>query len=179
MVDGAGIQYVSLVDKPAIQRNFLAFNEGGKSIQFKSIEERVLTGPLLIPDQPVFRNDEQFGKHYVMYTKEAIKKVALKFFRDHNADKVNLMHAIPVEDVYLFESFFINKERGIATPKGFAEAPDGSWFVSYKVDNESVWQDFIKTGEFKGFSIEGFFTYVKNDQLEEDFLSAISKILND
>jgi hypothetical protein len=39
---------------------------------------------------------------------------------------------------------------------GFDE-PVGTWFASMKVDNEKVWNDFVKTGKVTGFSIDGFF----------------------
>ena len=37
------------------------------------------------------------------------------------------------------------------------DAPLGTWCVSMKVDNDEVWNDFVKTGKVKGFSIEGNF----------------------
>jgi len=36
--------------------------------------------------------------------------------------------------------------------------PKGTWMVSVKVNNEEVWEEFVKTGRVKGFSIEGYFT---------------------
>jgi hypothetical protein len=35
--------------------------------------------------------------------------------------------------------------------------PVGTWMVSVKVNNEDVWNNFVKTGAVKGFSIEGYF----------------------
>jgi hypothetical protein len=35
--------------------------------------------------------------------------------------------------------------------------PVGTWVGSIKVENEEVWNDYIKTGIVKGFSIEGYF----------------------
>jgi len=36
--------------------------------------------------------------------------------------------------------------------------PIGTWMVSMKVNNDEVWNDYVKTGKVKGFSIEGYFT---------------------
>jgi hypothetical protein len=36
--------------------------------------------------------------------------------------------------------------------------PKGTWMVSVKVNNEEVWEEFVKTGKVKGFSIEGYFS---------------------
>jgi hypothetical protein len=62
------------------------------------------------------------------------------------------------DGVYLIESFIIDSMRGIKAPEGFEDLPDGSWFISCKVDNEEIWNDYIKSGKFKGFSVEGLFT---------------------
>ena len=62
-----------------------------------------------------------------------------------------------VDGVYMFESFIINSQR-MPAPEGFEDLPDGSWFGSYKVDNEAVWNE-IKAGTFKGFSVEGMFIF--------------------
>ena len=37
------------------------------------------------------------------------------------------------------------------------DVPVGTWMGAVKVNNEDIWQDFVKTGDVKGFSIEGFF----------------------
>ena len=38
------------------------------------------------------------------------------------------------------------------------DLPVGTWMVSMKVNNDEVWNDYVKTGLVKGFSIEGYFT---------------------
>jgi hypothetical protein len=38
------------------------------------------------------------------------------------------------------------------TPKGFDKLPNGSWFVSYKVDNDEVWAQ-VKTALLKGSAL--------------------------
>ena len=59
----------------------------------------------------------------------------------------------------MLESYIIDKERGIC-PNEFASAPDGSWVVSYKVSNLDVWNK-IKSGEVKGFSVQGLFRIIE------------------
>jgi hypothetical protein len=66
------------------------------------------------------------------------------------------MHDTKVEGVYLFESFITDKQRGVQAPKGFPKVADGSWFGSYKIENDQVWRS-VLDGTFKGFSIEGYF----------------------
>ena len=35
--------------------------------------------------------------------------------------------------------------------------PEGTWMISMKVENDEIWNDYVKTGKVKGFSIEGYF----------------------
>ena len=46
--------------------------------------------------------------------------------------------------------------------------PIGTWMVSMKVNNEDIWQEFVKTKKVKGFSIEGYFS----DKVEMNFQKA-------
>lgn len=156
--DGTGVTAVALVDAPAIQMNWMAF---AKQQVFKTTnpEKRIISGPLMVADQKIYRRDEQLGEYNVMFDAATIMKIVQKYFRHGNTNEVNLMHNENQKagGVYMIESFVIDKERGIQTPKGFETLSEGSWFGSFKVDNDEIWNEFIKTGTFKGFSVEGFF----------------------
>ena len=88
------------------------------------------------------------------------------------------MHENTVEGVYLIESFIIDKTRGIKTPDGFDRLSEGSWFGSFKVENDEIWNNFIKTGEFNGFSVEGFFKKGKRRDYEEELIEKIRTAVN-
>ena len=152
----SGVSYVALVDEPAIQVDWFAFNSVAK---FKAVDKdrRIITGALMIADLPIYRNDPKMGEFMVVFDAPTIEQIVQKFFKRDMSRNVNEMHDTPIEGVYMYESFITDKSRGILAPKGFKDVPDGSWFGSYKVDNDDVWEDFIKTGEFKGFSVEGMF----------------------
>ena len=51
--------------------------------------------------------------------------------------------------------------------------PVGTWVGSVKVNSEKVWQEFVKTGAVKGFSIEGYFQ--DKSQSKETGLAAIEE----
>lgn len=133
------------------------FNEQIFSIQ--SEDEHIISGALMLADTPIYRNDSN-GEYYVTFSKDTIKKIAQKFFKKGFQNNVNLMHdsGATVQGLTMFESWVTDKKRGINAMKGFEDAPDGSWFGSFKVDNEEVWQ-MIKDGKVKGFSVEGVFNY--------------------
>ena len=163
------VNFVALVDKPAIERNFLKFKEARNNFAIQNEDRRIVSGALMLADTPIYRNDQQ-GEYYVIFTKETIEKIAQKFFKKGYQSNVNLMHNenMALEGVTLYESFIVESDRGISALKGFEDAPQGSWFGSFIVDNDEVWNK-IKSGEFKGFSVEGLFSYKKeNKQVNQD-----------
>ena len=154
------VSFVALVDKPAIERNFLAFKDN--KLHFALDEEkRIISGPAMVADAPIFRKDEN-GEYNVFFSAETIRDIAVKFFKKDYQKNLNLFHdpSLSLEGVTIFESFVSDVSRGIQPMKGFEDLPDGSWFISAKVDNEEVWNK-IKSGEVKGFSVEGIFSFMK------------------
>jgi hypothetical protein len=141
-------------------------------------DQRIVSGPLMIADLPMYRRDEE-GEYYVMFTGEQIKKIVQRFFKKGYQAKVNIEHGKKAEGIYMFESYIIDRERGVNPPTGFEDVADGSWFGSFKVENEKLWNE-VKAGTFKGFSVEGLFRYEKAGmivQKEEQIMAQIFKIL--
>jgi hypothetical protein len=141
-------------------------------------DQKIVSGPLMIADLPMYRRDEE-GEYYVMFSREQIKKIVQRFFKKGYQAKVNIEHKKPAEGVYMFESYIIDRERGVNPPKGFKDVADGSWFGSFKVENDDLWKK-VKDGTFKGFSVEGLFKYEKTGEVmskEEEMMSQIFKIL--
>lgn len=153
-----------------------------QSFSIQDEEERIISGVLMLADKPIYRNDEE-GEYYVMFTKDTIKKIAQKFFEKGYQSNVNLMHdsGQKVEGLTMFESFITDEKRGIQPMKGFEDVPDGSWFGSFKVNNDEVWEK-IKSGEFTGYSVEGLFQYKRKEEMrenlsEEQILERIKELL--
>ena len=173
------VSYVALVDKPAIERNFLAFADQ-KPMSFAVDEDRrIISGPAMLADMPIFRlADGDIPDHLVVFKAQTIFDIVQKFFAKGFNQNFNLMHdpALKTEGVSVFESFIVDSSRGIKPMAGFEDAKDGSWFISAKVTNDEVWQ-FIKSGKVKGFSVEGMFKY-KRDSTDEQTFSKIKEILN-
>jgi hypothetical protein len=143
-------------------------------------ERKIITGALMLADLPIYRRSEKMGEFYVVFDKFQIEKIVQRFMKNGFTDNVNKMHDAKqtVDGVYMYESFIVDSQRGIRPPVGFEDAPEGSWFGSYKVDNEDVWNNFIKTGEFKGFSVEGVFDLVpEGDAKEKDIMKQIVDII--
>lgn len=176
--DDAEVQFVSLVDRPAIQKNWNAFKSEQK-FQIVSEDKRIISGCAMLADTPIFRSDASFGDYYVAFSKETIVKIVQKYFKKGYQNNVNLMHdPNQIETgVTMFESFISDKTRGIQPMKGFEDAPDGSWFVSMLVENDSVWEQ-VKAGMVKGFSIEGIFNYAAKQSEDSIKMQKIYDILD-
>ena len=157
--DDAQVDFISLVDRPAIQKNWNAFNNTQK-FEIVSEDRRIISGPIMLADTPIFRSDAHYGDYYVAFSAETILKIAKKFFKKGFQSNVNLMHDSnqTFDDITLFESFISDQSRGIMPMKGFEDAPWGSWFGSMVVDNNEAWAK-VKNGEIMGFSVEGLFNY--------------------
>ncbi len=174
--DESEVSFVALVDRPAIQRNFLAFASEQKFAINK--DRRIITGALMIADLPIYRSNKDLGEFYVMFDKQEIEKIVLKFFRKGYTSNVNEMHDEnkQVDGVYMFESFIVDEKRGITAPKGITGVTDGSWIGSYKVDNDAIWKSILK-GDFQGFSVEGIFDMkIAKKSIEQEIIQVIEDI---
>jgi hypothetical protein len=171
------VNFMGLVDRPAIERNFQAFKEH-KGLFVLNEEKRILGGPAMIADMPLYRNDKQLGEYYVVFDKEAIYTIATKFAAKGYMNNLNLFHdeQQKVDDVTIFNSFIADSELGVAPMKGYEDLPDGTWFIHAKVNNDKVWQK-VKSGEIRGFSVEGLFNYipVAKVQMSAEKMRAIAK----
>ena len=176
-----GLQAVSLVDRPAIEKNFLCFKDEHKLMLSKNESEHIISGPALIPDLPIYRFDAQYGEYYVVFTADTIKELVLRYNKNNLINSVNLQHnADNFQDgVICVEEYFINKERGIV-PKGFEDLPDGTWMLSFKVLDDELWKQIVNSDEFNGFSVEvisNLTSKLQKQEPEDELSKLIDEIL--
>lgn len=127
----------------------------------KQIEEQqLLAGPLMIADKLIPRIDENGDKYYVFFDQEGIKQLSYRMIQNKLIDSVNIEHNQDeaVDDITLVETWLVedpamDKSRLF----GYEDLTKGSWFGIYKVNNKDIWENYVKTGRVKGFSVEGFF----------------------
>lgn len=170
MFDGGGLDAISLVTNPAVEYNFLAFSADKVKLQFTDEEKHIITGVSLLADVPILRVSPTGEKFNVVFTKEVIRQLVEKYSKMGLNNEVNIQHNDRdfVKGVTMIESYIIDKARGIC-PKEFESVTDGSWITSFKVDNEEVWAK-IKSGEVRGFSVQGIFELVErfNSQFKKE-----------
>lgn len=180
-----GMFSVSLVDFPAVETSFLCFNEEKpKQLFFAKPEEHIITGIALRADLPIYRVNPKTGEeYYVVFNKETIKKMIARYSKQGMMNNVDLQHSGElVSGVYMVESFIINDERGIR-PKEFSDIEDGSWVVSYYVEDDALWEQIKNGNDLNGFSISCMANltekFEKQEPEEKDELNElIDEILN-
>lgn len=172
-----GMVCVSLVDNPAVDRDFMAFS-AEKKIPVCAIsneEKRLVRGVLMRADFPIYRVAPTGDEFYIIFSAHTIRRMTERFLEQGNQGNVNTMHApgSDVGGVNLVQLFIKDKSAGI-DPAGFEDVEDGSLFGEYHVANDDVWAD-IKAGKFKGFSIEGIFS-VSNHQFNKHQINEMAKL---
>ena len=92
--DDSQVDFIALVDRPAIQKNWNAFN---KTQKFEIVNEdrRIISGAIMLADTPIFRSDATYGDYYVAFSRDTILKIVQKFFKKshieyHGAKRVTL-----------------------------------------------------------------------------------------
>lgn len=156
----SGVDAVSIVEFPAIESNFISLNQ---QLQLAKVddEKRILMGAALIPNKHIYRrngNDE----YYIFFSNETVRKASELFLMNSNQNNATLEHEKTLKDLSVVESWIVEDAEMDKSKKYGLDAPVGSWVVSMKVNNDTIWNDFVKTGKVKGFSIEGYFA----DKLE-------------
>lgn len=177
-----GILRISLVDLPAVMSDFQAFAEAESrreavALSVADEDKHILRGVIMRADFPIYRVGKYGEEYYIVYSADTIRQMAEKFFADHRENAVNIMHeeGSEVVGVNLVQWYIKDAAAGI-NPEGFEDIADGSLFAEFHVSNPDVWER-VKSGEFKGFSLEGYFTIVESE-IEQGEIDTIIDALN-
>jgi len=151
-----GIEAISVVENPAIEEDFVALNSNIIELKEADKEKKLLVGALLIPNKPIYRRsgDEEY---YIYFSKDTVVKASQMYLMNGNQSKATLEHEHDINGLTLVESWIVEDEVHDKSRKFGMNVPVGTWMGSVKVNNDEVWNDFVKTGKVKGFSIEGYF----------------------
>jgi hypothetical protein len=149
-------------NSPVIQKSGKADSVPGLAkTSFAALDEKqMLVGPLMVPNKLIPRIDEDGNEYYVYFTADTIKKLSYKMMKDKLIDSVNIEHdnADRVDDAFLVETWLIEDDKTDKSRKYGFDLPNGTWMGMYKIDNTRIWEEYVKTGLVKGFSVEGYFS---------------------
>jgi len=157
MDNQSGVFAISLVSDPAIEENWVYLSKQ-KAVDLAQIspDKRLLLGPVLVPSKLIPRIDEETGEEYdITFTPETIEKAAHLYMQRQMNNNATLEHSADVEDISTVESWIIADPEKDKSVKFGMSYPKGTWMAMMKVNNSEIWNDFVKTGKIKGFSIEG------------------------
>lgn len=151
------IEWLSLVDRPAVEKDFVAFAKN-KKLYHAVTDKMEIVGPAMIPGLQIYRNDTELGEFYVTYSAETVDAVQHRFMKEQRTLGVNYMHQpnSQVNDVVIVESWIIQDNKNDkANLYGFTDLPVGTWMVRMKFSDAKFWEDEVASGNVRGISIEG------------------------
>lgn len=168
--EAIGVEAISVVENPAIESDFIALNKQEIKLAEIDKEKRLLMGALLIPQKPIYRRNGE-EEYYIFFSKKTVAKASQMYLQNGNQSNSTLEHDAQLKDLTLVESWIVEDKEKDKTALYGLDVPVGTWMGSVKVDNDEIWNDYVKTGKVKGFSIEGYFADKlerPNEELKED-----------
>lgn len=149
-----GVFSISLVNDPATQETFIALSKQEEiKLAEVSKEERIVMGLVLQPDQLIYRN--QGGEEFnIVFSSDTIKQLSRNFLKSGFQLNSKLEHDNPIEDISIIESWIVENPKVDKSTNFGMEYPKGSWMATMKIDNDEIWNDYVKTGKVQGFSVD-------------------------
>jgi len=172
-----GIEAISIVENPAIEEDFIALKSDEIKLAEVNQEKRILMGALLIPNKPIYRNGSE-GDYYIFFSKDTISKASQMYLRNGYQNNSTLEHSKDLKGLTLVESWIVEDEVQDKSRKYGLNVPIGTWMGAVKVNNEEIWNEYVRTNKVKGFSIEGYFAdkmESPKEAVKEDMSNEIDK----
>lgn len=177
-----GIDAISIVSEPAINSSFIALNENKTLLAEVDADRHILMGAALIPDKPIYRNNDGEEFH-VYFSKKTTRRAMELFFKFGNQNNSTLEHEHKLNGMSVVESWIVEDKVKDKSNLYSLDVPVGTWMVSVKVENDAIWDEWVKSdkggNQVKGFSIEGFFCDRLKAQNEAKMMSELTDILQD
>ena len=173
-----GIDAISLVDRPAIELDFIALKEARVQFAEADADKRILIGPALVPDKPIYRKNGE-DEFYVYFSKSTVRRAAELYLKHGNQANHTLEHEHTINGLTVVESWMVEDKQKDKSAVYGLDVPVGTWMVAVKVDNEAIWQEWVKEGKVKGFSIEGYFADKLKKNQDDEMLHEVVRAIND
>lgn len=174
-----GVYAISIVENPAIEEDFIALSKKDVSLAKVDEEKKLLMGAALVPNKKILRMNKDGEPYYIFFSEKTVRKASELFFLKGFQNNSTLEHEIELNGLTVVESWIVEDEEQDKSRKYNLSVPVGTWMVSVKVNNDQVWNEFVKTGMVKGFSIEGRFAdAIKMSMENKEALNTLEKILN-
>ena len=147
-----GMYKISLVDKPAIEEDFIHFNEVEKVQMFADQKKKEVVGPIMIPNKEILRFSPDMGYYYVRFTEETIQQIMYKYSKEGLFNAFGINHSYDTDEVVMLEVWTKESDNDKSVDYGY-KLPNGTVFVKAKIESDELFTA-IENGEINGFSIE-------------------------
>jgi len=147
-----GMYKISLVDKPAIEEDFIHFNEVEKVQMFADEKKKEVVGPIMIPNKEILRFSPDMGYYYVRFTEETIQQIMYKYSKEGLFNAFGINHSYDTDEVVMLEVWTKESDNDKSVDYGY-KLPNGTVFVKAKIESDELFTA-IENGEINGFSIE-------------------------
>ncbi len=151
-----GIEAISVVESPAIEEEFVALKSQEFQLAEVDKERKILMGALLVPNKPIYRRNGE-DEYYIYFSKDTVLKASQMYLMNSKQNNATLEHQYEVNGLSLVESWIVEDKVHDKSVKYGMNLPLGTWVGSVKVNNDKIWNEFVRTNKVKGFSIEGYF----------------------
>lgn len=175
LTSNEGIDFVSLVDYPAIESNWIAFNKQPQKTYFDT-DKQMLYGAILIPDKPIYRFSQDMGEYNVTFPVESVIALVRKLQAQKKTINLNYQHQkdSQISDAVIQE-IWLTGVNDKSKDFGF-DFPVNTAMVGVYIGDKKFWNEEVKSGNVKGFSIEGFLDMelksIKHKMNTQKFVSA-------
>ena len=185
---GKGVFAISLVKDPATTEHFVAMSTESKLIKMAKVDEeqRIVMGLVLQPNQLIPRYNEETDEEYnIVFSAETIKDLSQNFFKSNSQSNSKLEHSESIEDITFVESWIVENSKVDKSANFGMNYPKGSWVATMKIDNDEIWNDYVKTGKVQGFSVDAFVdlqeinlkTEIKMNKKQKSILTMLKEIV--
>lgn len=170
-----GVEAISIVENPAIEEDFVALKRQ-EEIKLAEIDsdKKILMGALLIPNKPIYRRNGE-EEYYIYFSRDTVLRASQKYLKSGNQKNSTLEHQMNIQGLTLVESWIKEDMVHDKSVKYGMEVPVGTWMGTVKVDNDEIWNEYVKTGKVKGFSIEGYFADKAESPQEKGIKDSLSE----
>ena len=162
-----GMTQIAYTANPAILTKGVYLNKIDQKFIFTDELKLIVAAPALIPNLPIYRNDEELGEYEVIFDEQTIEQLREDFMSNLNTNNAqfNIDHDSSIEaPSFILDSWItVDSENDPSFTKYGVQVPKGSWFVVSKFRDKEYFINEIVNKERYAYSIEGFLGLALNN----------------
>jgi hypothetical protein len=171
--DAPNVFGISFVATPAMESNYVKLSKENTNtlteaqkielsktndIQFAEVDKQkqLLLGLVLEPNKLIYRYDEQSKEeYYITVSEETILGLAHEYIKNSNQSYSTIEHdGKELAGVTFVEHWIVEDSKIDKSALHGLNFKKGSWVTVAKIENSTLWNDYIETGKVMGFSID-------------------------